>query len=265
MKKNIKIIVGCSCALLLTTISFVFATTSTKTNIEEQNALTAKAINKSTEILSTLNSDSKISSSYKTYNKLDNKEYFILENTDYTIQLQNDNSLKGIYSKDIETTQTTSNLSKESAKDYITNKYHELNLPSDYELNYLEKYDDIIWQANFEKNYNGIYNKYESVKVYFIPDSDEIIALTVFNESAKTTENNLTKEEAMQITSEKLNVNESEIVSATLEMEKANNYYDNSNTDTSIHSTWKVELQDKSIVYIDASTSNIIGGDKIHE
>ena len=130
------------------------------------------------------------------------------------------------------TTQEISSMDSSSAKDYILDKYKKLNLPSDYELNYLEKFDYLIWQANFEKNYNGIYNKYESVKVFFIPDTDEIVSLTVFNEPAASNETTITQEEATLTATENLGISSSDIVSATLTMEKANDYYDNSNKAT---------------------------------
>ena len=175
------------------------------------------------------------------------------------------NELVGIYSKNVTTTQSTSNANTSSAKEYVLNKYNELNLPTEYELTYLEKFDDLIWQANFEKNYNGIYNKYESVKMFFIPDSDEIVALTVFNESAKSSNVNISKEDAEMTAAQNLGIASSEIKSATLSMEKANKFYDNSNSDTAVHSTWVIQSSDDTIVYVDAENNNVIGGDHINE
>ena len=138
-------------------------------------------------------------------------------------------------------------------------------MPKEYELNYVEKYDDLIWQANFEKNYDGIYNKYESVKVFFIPDTDEIVALTVFNEPAKSSEISVSEEEATLTAAEKLDLSTDEIVSAELTMEKSNTFYDESNSNSSIHSTWVITASDNSIIYIDAETNEVIGGDSINE
>ena len=45
------------------------------------------------------------------------------------------------------------------------------------------------------------------------------------------------------------------VVSATLTMEKANDYYDNSNQDTSIRPTWVIQSSDNSIIYIDAENN----------
>ena len=48
-------------------------------------------------------------------------------------------------------------------------------------------------------------------------------------------------------------------------MEKANNYYDSQNADTSIHPSWVLQMSDNSIVYVDATNNNVIGGDCINE
>ena len=121
-----------------------------------------------------------------------------------------------------------------------------------------EKYDDEIWQANFEKNYNGIYNKYESVKVYFIPENDEIVALTVFNEAPTNSSVTISEEDAILTAANSLDVSSSEIVSATLSMEK-------SESDESIHPSWVVQASNNSIVFVDANNNAVIGGDSINE
>lgn len=267
MNKKVKIILGCSSVALLSMLTFAYATNNNQATIDTNTELSISqtSLNKSYEIFDTLNSEKNITNSKTSYDELENKNYYIIENDDYTIALETNNSLKGIYSKEISTLETSSNLSKEIAEKYICAKYKELNLPSQYELSYLEKYDDIIWQANFEKNYNGIYNKYESVKVFFIPDTDEIISLSVFNEPTTSTTASISQAEAIQTASEELNLDSSKIVSASLEMEKANNYYDSSNTDTSVHPTWKIQTTDDTFIFVDANTSNIIGGDEINE
>lgn len=267
MNKQTKILLGCSSVALLSMLTFAYATSSNQATIDADtnSNISQMSLNKSYEILDTLNSETAITNSKTAFDQLANQNYFIIENNDYTIKLDTNNSLKGIYSKEISTVATSSNLSKENAQEYICAKYNELNLPSQYELSYLEKYDDIIWQANFEKNYNGIYNKYESVKIFFIPDTNEIIALSVFNEPTTSSEVSISQSEAIQVASQELNIDSNDIVSVNLEMEKANNYYDSSNTDTSVHPTWKIQTTNDTFIFVDANTSNIIGGDEINE
>ena len=72
-------------------------------------------------------------------------------------------------------------------------------------------------------------------------------------------------EEATLTATENLGISSSDVVSATLTMEKANDYYDNSNQDTSIHPTWVIQSSDNSIIYIDAENNKVIGGDCINE
>ena len=110
----------------------------------------------------------------------------------------------------------------------------------------------IIWQANFEKYYNGIYNKYESVKVYFIPDSDEIVALGAFREAPTSIDTSISLDSAKQTASSK---NSSEIVTSSLSMEKVD--------DGSIRPVWVVTYSDNNIVYVDAKSNQVVGGDTI--
>lgn len=268
MTKGKKIILITSGLLALTTASIVYATVNLNSS-QDQTAITEKvsatSISKSSNILKELNVSSDNLKTTVIYDELKDENVYSIENANYLINMDTNNDLIGIYTKQISTTQEISSMDSSSAKDYILDKYKKLNLPSDYELNYLEKFDYLIWQANFEKNYNGIYNKYESVKVFFIPDTDEIVSLTVFNEPAASNETTITQEEATLTATENLGISSSDIVSATLTMEKANDYYDNSNKDTSIRPTWVIQSSDNSIIYIDAENNKVIGGDCINE
>ena len=264
MKKNIKIslITG---SLIFLTAAIVYAATTTVPEKNTAPTVSEASISKSSELLNILDSNSSNLKTSVKYDELQDKTLYEIGNVKYFIDMDTNNNLVGIYSKSLSTAQETSTLNNDQAKEYILNKYNELNLPKEYELNYVEKYDDLIWQANFEKNYDGIYNKYESVKVFFIPDTDEIVALTVFNEPAKSSEISVSEEEATLTAAEKLDLSTDEIVSAELTMEKSNTFYDESNSNSSIHSTWVITASDNSIIYIDAETNEVIGGDSINE
>ena len=262
MKKKIEILIILAVLLASITATIVYATVSSSSEIETVKTVSTASISKSSEKLDT-NSDNV--NSKVIYDELKKENLYEFENTKYFVNMNTKNELVGIYSKNVTTTQTTSNANTSSAKEYVLNKYTELNLPAEYELTYLEKFDDLIWQANFEKNYNGIYNKYESVKMFFIPDSDEIVALTIFNEGASSSTVTVSKEDAETTAAQNLGISSSDIKSATLSMEKANKFYDNSNSDTSVHSTWVIQSSDDTIVYVDAENNNVIGGDHINE
>ena len=265
MKKKIEILIIATVLLVSITATLVYASVSSSSEVETIKTVSTASISKSSEIFEKLDTNSDNVNSKVVYDELKKENLYEFENTKYFVNMNTKNELVGIYSKTVTTTQTTSNVNTSSAKEYILNKYTELNLPAEYELTYLEKFDDLIWQANFEKNYNGIYNKYESVKMFFIPDSDEIVALTVFNESAASSAVTVSKEDAETTAAKNLGIDSSNIKSATLSMEKANKFYDNSNSDTTVHSTWVIQSSDDTIVYVDAENNNVIGGDHINE
>ena len=264
--KNTKKIILLSAILLVLTAAIVYAQSSVSSEVKaEVKAVSAEMLDKSSDILSILNTETSISDSKVKYDKLRNENVYEIENSKYSINLDSSNNLIGIYSKGINPLKVKSGSNKDFAREVIMNKYNELNLPTEYELVYLEKLDDEIWEADFQKNYNGIYNKYEAVKTFFIPENDEIVTLTVFNEGNDASDVQVTKDDAIMTATNSLNINSSEIVSASLSMEKANNFYDETNTDSSIHTSWVLQTSDNSIVYVDATENNIIGGDCINE
>ncbi len=265
MKRNIKISIIAS-LLFFTAAAIAFAATSTtQEKTVDTEKVSQESISKGLSILNLLGSNAETYKEKVVFDELQNKTIYEIENEKYFIDMDTDNNLVGIHSKKISTNLKTSNFDLNQAQVFIQNKYTELNLPEDYELNYIEKYDDLIWQANFEKKYGEIYNKYESVKVYFIPDSDEIIALGVFNEPATFSDISISEEEAIATATNYLNTSANEIVSAELTMEKSNSFYDKENKDTSIHPTWVIQMSNSSIVYVDAQSNSVIGGDRINE
>ena len=221
--------------------------------------------NVSLDVLQKLNSSDSILSTDVVYDKLREKDLYRINTENYMIDLDSSNNLVGIYSMSTNPVSTTSVANKDDARKIIENKYKELNLPADYELSYLEKFDEEIWEADFEKNYNGVYNKYESVKVFFIPANNEIVALTIFNDGHDDSAVTVSKDDAILSAAKELGIDSSEIVSASLSMEKANNYYDESNTDKSVHTSWVIQSADNSIVFVDATDNTVIGGDCINE
>lgn len=266
MKKKVKILIIATVLLASITATIVYASTTTSSSEPEAiKTVSTVSISKSSEIFEKLNTNSTNVNSKVVYDDFKKLNLYEFESENYFVDMNTKNELVGIYSKNVTTTQTVSNANNSTAREYVLNKYNELNLPAEYELTYLEKFDDLIWQANFEKNYNGIYNKYESVKMFFIPDSDEIVALTVFNEGAKSSTVNISKEDAELTAAQNLGIDSTEIKSTTLSMEKANKFYDNSNSDTTIHPTWVIQSSDDTIVYVDAENNNVIGGDHINE
>lgn len=265
MKRNTKILALTSILLILTAVC-AYAVTALPTEKVEQKMVSAQAISASSDILSKLDSTESITETKVKYNMLKDEDIYQVSNSKYMVNLDKNQNLVGIYSKSISPIMARSvAATKEEAREVIMNKYKELNLPSEYDLVYLEKMDDEIWEADFQKNYNGIYNKYEAVKTFFIPENNEIVALTVFNEGHGSENIAVSAEEAIQTAAEKLEIDPSEIISSELTMEKANKTFDKQNKDKSVHTSWVLETSDKSVVYVDATNNNIIGGDFVNE
>ena len=253
MKKNIKIAVIAT-LLIVIAAAIAYATTMTTGEETEKLQVSTVSIEKSTSLLNLLGSDTENLKTKVVYDELKNKDIYRIENSKYFIDMDTNNKLVGIHALKLSTNLQESSFSQEEATDYIMAKYNELNLPSDYEFNYITKFDDLIWQANFEKNYGSFYNKYESVKVFFIPDSDEIVALGVFYDAPKSTGVQISQDEAIQTASTK---NNSEVVKAELSVEKAD--------DNNIYPSWVITYSDNEIIYVDAQSNEIIGGDTINE
>ena len=252
MKKNIKIILFIASLLLLISVAIVYANVTTVADTTISDKVSEASILSSSELLKKLNSEPTDLKTKVKFDELQNKTIYEVENSKYFIDMDTNNQLVGIHSKEISTKQESSDYDKDSARNYIKKKYETLNLPNEYELNYIEKFDDLIWQANFEKKYNGIYNKYESVKVYFIPDSDEIVALGAFREAPISIDTSTSLDAAKQTASSK---NSSEVVASSLSMEKVD--------DGSIRPVWVVTYSDNNIVYVDAKSNQVVGGDTI--
>lgn len=267
MKRNLKIAI-LSCILLILMAAIVYATqvTTPVENVDVKKVST-QMLNTSSEILSVLDSEETIKSTSVKYDNMRKKDIYEVSTSKYIIDLDSTNNLVGIYTNTTEpiVKRTRAIADKDSAREVILAKYQELNLPSDYELVYLEKLDDEVWEADFQKNYNGIYNKYEAVKTFFIPENNEIVSLTVFNEGNDTTDVAITADDAILTAANSLNIETSDIVSSTLTMEKANKFYDESNNDSSVHTTWVLEKADNSKIYVDATDNVIIGGNGLNE
>ena len=264
MKRNIKILVLTSILLILTAVC-AYAMTAIPTEKVEEKMVSAEMVNTSSDILSILDQTEAITATRVKYNQLKDEDIYEVSNQKYNIEFDSNNNLVGIYSKSISPVTARVSATKDFACEVIMEKYTELNLPADYELVYLEPFFNGMWEADFQKNYNGIYNKYEAVKTFFIPENGEICALTVFNEGHDSSEVSVTAEEAIQTAAKTLNIDPSEIVSSELTTEKANKTYNEKNKDKSIHTSWVLEKTDKSTIYVDATENTVIGGDLINE
>lgn len=89
--------------------------------------------------------------------------------------------------------------------------------------------DTNLWQADFCKEYDGIYNYYQDIRITFIPETKDIVILTIFDEDFENNPLVVTKEEAIEIAKQKakdLGKSEDKIstVTAKLDIRKMNPY-----------------------------------------
>lgn len=89
--------------------------------------------------------------------------------------------------------------------------------------------DTNLWQADFCKEYDGIYNYYQDIRITFIPETKDIVILTIFDEDFEDNPLVITKEEAIEIAKQKaksLGKDEDMIknITAELDIRKMNAY-----------------------------------------
>ena len=130
--------------------------------------------------------------------------------------------------------------------------------------------DDSLWEADFSKKYGDIYNKYESVKIFFSPDTQEIAALTIFNEKAEESSTlartaSLTADNAKNVATTNLNITDDKILDVYQGFERANGFYSNEELDLSkkVYNVWIVKYLTENTTatcYIDINSGDIIGG-----
>ena len=89
-----------------------------------------------------------------------NEDYYDIVTSNYTISMDKNSKLRAFsddtFNYDLQTTSD-----KSIAKTFITNFYNNLDISHDYELEYLERFDDSMWEANFVKKSDGLYNYYD--------------------------------------------------------------------------------------------------------
>lgn len=203
-------------------------------------------------------------------NEISNKNFYNVKSENYTFNYTSDTlELVNIFN----TSNNFGNIgtaTEDMAKAFILNMYSKLSLPLGYDLTYLAKLDDSLWEADFAKKYGDIYNKYESVKIFFSPDTQEIAALTVFNEKATESSTlarsiSITADNAKNIVINTLGISSDKILNVSQGFEKANGFYSNESLDLSkkVYNVWIVKYAVDNTTancFIDINSGNIIGG-----
>ena len=279
MSKKIKALLTTLLIIFLIFISsFVYATISEYSAAQTQAEIKSSAvISEVNSVLTALGETNLVSTTAKSKINLNAKtdimrdiNYYTVSTQDYQINVDSTtNKVVNIYN-------LTSNLSsvpattKDVAREYITKTYSDLNLPSDYDLVYLEPIAEKFWEADFQKNYGGTYNMYEAVKIIFSPANEEIIALTVFDESyseVATLSAECNAEECIST----LSIDEDYIEDISVSFIKPSTLVNTGSTDSSIHKAKVIKQvipqeEDVNLVtltYIDFYTGEYLGGDTL--
>lgn len=205
-----------------------------------------------------------------------NQDYYDIRENNYTISL-NENSTLRAFSDDTFDYNLPTTTDKNIAENFIVNFYNNLNISHDYELAYLEVFDDSMWEADFVKKVDNIYNYYDSIKIFFSPEQQKIAALRIHSSSypssnISTLSTNISDLEAKDIVKDNFaNINDSNIKNKEIVFTKPNNFFtrqagDDIISENNVVKAWKITLEKDStttFVFVDYSTGNIIGGEQV--
>lgn len=203
----------------------------------------------------------------------------------YEIQIDTkEGTLVSYYDRIIDDTKITATANEDIAREIAMSLYSTVSDSKDYELKSVQKLaitdDSCLWQADFCKKYEGIYNDYQCIRITFIPEIQEIKMINIFNEEF---ENNLiviTEDEAIEIVKNKLHGEKIININCELKIEKMNPYVyiqDNPLEENQaykmeriVRKVWSIEctvkrnnIEQKEKYYVDVTTGEIIGGDSI--
>ncbi len=161
---------------------------------------------------------------------------------------------------------TESNHTEEEVKKIAKELYKTLGINKEYELYFIEKFDDELWTAYFAKKVNGIYNNFQSVRVTFAPADNEVVYLVVKDEECDDNEVVIQKKEAEQIAIEIIKADQKAKCDTELTFMRANNFFTEENfaeyqKSNIIRKCWIVTVNEKYIVYVDCTNGEVIGGD----
>lgn len=158
-------------------------------------------------------------------------------------------------------------------EDEINNIAHNifavLGIHADYEIYYLEKFDDEIWRAGFAKKYGNDYNPGQTVRFSFSPESKEIITLNINDIPFDDNIINISQNEAYEIAKEYMNKFNATSMECDLKIIQPNYFWDkNGNKYAKVDSMRRTYVftcnnESKNIIYVDATTGEITGGDMI--
>lgn len=202
-----------------------------------------------------------IQSSKLTKTEGQNIWYFWTTNNEILIQINaTSGKLKSFSNISFDDTKIESTYDKELATHIAHQIYQQLDYTDgEYELADLKMNvsNSSLWQADFCKKYDDVYNPYECIRIIFVPEINKLKSLIIFDYETENNSVNITKEEAIEIAKNSSKQNNIKEITSTLGFAKTDSL--------KARKAWIVEIEyhndsfvDIHTYYIDTSTGNII-------
>lgn len=252
------------------------------------NSITEEeAKNKANEILAKLGNqaDEVTNIEFLKYPDEEKSYWRITTEKKYEIQMDTQQgNLVSYYDGTIDDTKIQATANESLAKDVALQLYNIVTQSKEYELRSIQKVsvtdDSCLWQADFCKKYDGIYNDYQCIRITFIPETKQIKMLNIFDEDFENNPIVISEEDAIEIVKNKLQDENILEINCELKIEKMNPYVymqDNPIEGTNaykmeriVRKVWSItcilnknNIKQQEKYYVDVTTGEIIGGDAI--
>lgn len=237
-----------------------------------------RVISKANEYVENLNVKDVIfseeNSNVKNYNNaLESRVETVVSNNDAIIKINAEtNELISYINTDTQFERNT--LTREEIQTKAISIFNNLENTNkeEYELIYIEQFDDEIWRAGFAKKYSGLINENESIKFSFCPQTGEIVTLNINKVSFDNNETLITEEDARNIAKPYLDKSVADNMDISVEIVRPNYFYTNALANDEIYvniaktrkayvCTFNNDAESK--VYVDCTTGEVIGGNMI--
>jgi hypothetical protein len=154
----------------------------------------------------------------------------------------------------------------------LLNKFGYLN--KGYELAYLADIGSGLWQADYCMKYNEVFNPYQCIRLRFSPLTEQLLLIRIFDEPFENNPYVITKEQAIDLVKKEIGTENIKTISAEQTIEKMNALlYQEKNeglyrTEQIVRNIWlikfiKTDTEWEEMYYVDGTTGEFIGGDKM--
>lgn len=207
--------------------------------------------------------------SYEVKDKINDLELIEYSNDDFILSVnKKTNELRSYINN--KTSFPKCNLSKNEVESKAIELFSTFKIKDkkDYILNYVTKFDDEIWRANFVKSYDGLKNPGEAINIAFAPTTNEIITLAIIKNEYNNNEIKISEEDALKIAQKyikksvtpKVKEVKIDIIKPNQMFKKVveNKMYKHINK---MRKAYVIILENNSQIYVDVTTGEILGGD----